>query len=116
MKKSFALILTTISLSFAVNVFAADIKMPAAKPADAAKAAVAEKKSEAKSAAKQELIDINTASEDQLKAIPGLDTSAQKIIAGRPYTKKDQLVTKNIVPKPVYEKIKDKIIAKRVKK
>jgi competence protein ComEA len=62
-------------------------------------------------------IDINSASADQLKAIPGIgDTYAKKIIAGRPYTTKHQLVTKGILPTGVYEKVKDQLIAHRVKK
>lgn len=64
-----------------------------------------------------ELCDINTATETELKAIPGIgDTYSKKIIAGRPYAKKDQLKTKKIVPAGVYEKIKDKIVANEVKK
>jgi competence protein ComEA len=51
-------------------------------------------------------IDINTATEAQLKTIPGIgDDYAKKIVAARPYTKKDQLKTKNIIPADTYEKI-----------
>lgn len=118
MRKSFALLFTTIlTLAFSFACMAADVKVPATKPADAAKAAVAEKKSEAKTSAKQEMIDINSATEEQLKGIPGVgDTYAKKVIAGRPYAKKDQLVSRNILPKQVYDKIKDGIIAKQAKK
>ncbi len=62
-------------------------------------------------------LDINSASESELKAIPGVgDTYAKKIIAGRPYAKKDQLKSKKIIPDSLYEKIKDKIVAKQPKK
>lgn len=62
-------------------------------------------------------IDINSASLDQLKAIPGVgDVYAKKIIAGRPYTTKHQLVTKGILPNGLYEKIKEQIIAHHIKK
>ena len=63
---------------------------------------------------KAELIDINSATAEQLKAIPGIgDAYSAKIIQGRPYKAKNELVQKKILPQGVYNKIKDQIIAKQ---
>jgi len=95
--------------------FAAEPAKPAAKPAPA-KVETAKPADTKAAAPKQELVDINSASDAQLKAIPGLgDVYIAKIVANRPYANKTQLVSKKVLPEAVYEKVKDRIIAKQVK-
>jgi competence protein ComEA len=70
-----------------------------------------------KIAASEGLLDINTATAAQLKALPGMgDAYVRRVIAGRPYTAKNQLTMRGILPVSEYDKIKPEIIAHRVKK
>jgi len=65
---------------------------------------------------KKTLIDINTASADELKSLNGIgDAYAKKIIENRPYKRKDELTKKKVIPQGTYDKIKDQIIAKQPK-
>jgi competence protein ComEA len=90
------------SLVFAMTSVAAQSSSDSSMSAKASKAV----------AAMGEKLDINSATKDQLDAIPGIGKGyAEKIIAGRPYRTKRELVTKKIVPQSLYEKIKDQIIA-----
>jgi competence protein ComEA len=75
--------------------------------------APAQTKKGAKAPAVQ-LVDLNTATPEQLKALPGIgEAYSAKIVQGRPYQRKDELVQRGILPQAVYEKIKDRVVARQ---
>jgi competence protein ComEA len=65
-------------------------------------------------ATKAALLDLNSASREELLALPGIgEAYAARIVKGRPYTAKNQLVSRGILPARAYETIKDRVIARQ---
>jgi DNA uptake protein ComE-like DNA-binding protein len=104
----FTLITLTVMAAASVSIAAGG--NPASAPAPTAPASAAAKKTAPGKPIK--LVDINSASRQELKTLPGIgDAEADKIIAGRPYLTKVDLVTKNVLPQGPYVSLKDRIVA-----
>jgi DNA uptake protein ComE-like DNA-binding protein len=114
--RSFALTAFVVAAP-ALSAQGAAAKKPAAAAAPAAAPAAQPAKTPAKAAAAAPAaaqVDINSATAAELEAVPGIGKAyAAKIIGGRPYANKAQLVQKKILTKAVYDKIKDHLIAKQ---
>ncbi len=101
------------TLLFALSLLALPISSAFAQAAKTpAKSGTSAKTSHA--TASTDLLDLNSATKEQLQALPGIgDAYAQKIIDGRPYHAKNELVSKKVLPQATYAKIKDKVVAKQ---
>jgi len=101
-----------------IALFAFALAMPVAAQRERKAAAppAAQKKAPPAAAAPAtgDLIDVNAASEEQLRTLPGIGAAfAARIIKNRPYRGKNEIVSKAGVPQATYDKIKDKIVARQ---
>ena len=107
-------LLTRIATVLCIAMMAATLSLgQAPKPA---KEPATPKEPTAAASTKHELVDLNSATKEELAALPGIgDAYADKIIAGRPYKSKSELKSKKVVPAGTYGKIASHVIAKQTK-
>jgi competence protein ComEA len=112
MKRSLNLLLALVVL--ASLTFAQSATSKKKSTDSSAKTTTSDSMSKDKATASADKVDLNSASEAELKALPGIgDAYAAKIVAGRPYANKSQLVSRKIVPESAYKKFSDQVIAKQ---
>jgi competence protein ComEA len=98
----------------AISVLAAAASFACAQQSQDWKWTFAPQQPAARSRETSDLLDINTATPQQLNALPGFgDAYVRRVIAGRPYTAKNQLVTRGILPQPAYDTVSSRIVARR---